>query len=42
MMENLRTAANNPVIKIVFAIIILSFILTGGFTSSAVLTMLPK
>lgn len=29
MMENLRTAANNPVIKIVFAIIILSFILTG-------------
>ncbi|WP_413484174.1 peptidylprolyl isomerase [Morganella psychrotolerans] len=29
MMENLRTAANNPVIKIIFAIIILSFILTG-------------
>ncbi len=29
MMDNLRTAANSPVLKIVFVIIILSFVLTG-------------
>nr|WP_314263458.1 peptidylprolyl isomerase [uncultured Moellerella sp.] len=29
MMDNLRTAANSPVLKIVLAVIILSFVLTG-------------
>ncbi|VTN14524.1 Peptidyl-prolyl cis-trans isomerase D [Raoultella terrigena] len=30
MMDNLRTAANSVVLKIIFGIIIVSFILTGG------------
>ncbi len=29
MMDNLRTAANSVVLKIIFGIIIVSFILTG-------------
>ncbi|WP_323834940.1 peptidylprolyl isomerase [Photorhabdus africana] len=36
MMDNLRTAANSPVLKIVLALIILSFVLTGvgGYLTS--------
>ncbi|CDH06916.1 peptidyl-prolyl cis-trans isomerase, for periplasmic folding of outer membrane proteins [Xenorhabdus bovienii str. oregonense] len=36
MMDNLRTAANSPVLKIVLALIILTFVLTGvtGYLSS--------
>ncbi len=39
MMENLRTKANSPLLKIILALIILSFVLGGVMMGASVATV---